>query len=352
MSDANLPAPAFCTAVDLHYFPRALALYRSLEDLSREFRLHLLCMEPGVRELAERLELAHALTYDIDDVEGADPALREVRGSRSRVEYCWTVKPSLCLYLLDREPSIGPVTYLDSDLMFFDDPHLLLAELDGGSVLLLPHRFPPEHPEWTESDGIFNGGWLTFAADGRARMALQWWRERCLEWCFDRREDGKFADQHYLDDWPERFDGVRVIEHPGAGLAPWNASVHKLERCEGRLLVDGQPLVFHHYQSLRLLAAPRVLRRLTLRSHGYRFVREPARQLWWTAPGYALAEEDVDLLWRPYLKRLLQAFAEVRAVEPAFGAGLDSLQPAEVGRQLLRRLVPRPVRRALRRIAA
>jgi hypothetical protein len=345
MLEASPARPTFCTVVDLHYLPRALALYRSLEEFCPSFGLHIVCMEPGVRRSVERLRLRHATAHDIGELEAADAGLRAVKDSRNRAEYCWTVKPPVCLYLL-----AAAITYLDSDLMFFDDPGLLLDELGDGSVLLLPHRFPSERPEWAELDGIFNGGWLTFRADGRALKALHWWRERCLEWCYDRRENGKFADQHYLDDWPERFDGVHVIEHPGAGVAPWNASTHELTRADGSLFVNGRPLVFYHYQSLRLLRAPPALRRLTLRSHGYRFTSDPVRQLWWTAPGYALSERTVELLYPPYLGRLLEALAELRAADPDFQAGLTRLTPDELRRQVARRLLPGPFHRVLRQM--
>jgi len=80
---------------------------------------------------------------------------------------------------------------------------------------------------------------------------LHWWRSRCLEWCYDRAEDGRFADQKYLDDWPTRFPGVVVLQHKGAGLAPWNVANYCLRLDKGQVMVDSQHLVFFHFQGLK-----------------------------------------------------------------------------------------------------
>ena len=84
---------------------------------------------------------------------------------------------------------------------------------------------------------------------------MNWWRERCLEWCHDRVEDGRFADQKYLDDWPTRFRSVVVLQHKGAGLAPWNVSGSELRDEAGNVLVDNQPLIFYHFHHLRRLTS-------------------------------------------------------------------------------------------------
>ncbi|NQU11830.1 hypothetical protein HQ590_13635, partial [bacterium] len=82
---------------------------------------------------------------------------------------------------------------------------------------------------------------------------LQRWREQCLDWCYDRVEPGRFADQKYLDEWPDRFAGVAVITHPGANLAPWNFGNHRLRAADARVWVDDQPLLFYHFQGLKRL---------------------------------------------------------------------------------------------------
>ena len=144
------------------------------------------------------------------------------------------------------------MTYLDADLMFFSDPEALFDEMGDASVLITPHRFAPEYAHHA-INGIYNVQFLPFRRDERGLTTLNWWHDRCIEWCYYRLEDGKLGDQKYLDDWPERFPGVHVLQHSGGGLAPWNISQYDVhEGPGGRVLVDDDPLVFFHYHRLQL----------------------------------------------------------------------------------------------------
>ena len=68
--------------------------------------------------------------------------------------------------------------------------------LNDRSVLIVEHRFPQGQGD-PASYGTYNVGILGFRNDAAGRACLQWWRERCLEWCYDRVEAGKYADQKY-----------------------------------------------------------------------------------------------------------------------------------------------------------
>jgi hypothetical protein len=75
-----------------------------------------------------------------------------------------------------------------------------------------------------------------------------------LEWCYDRLEDGKFADQAYLDDWAYRFTGVIVLVNKAAGLAPWNLNNYTYTQNKINpvaVLVDGQPLIMYHFHGVK-----------------------------------------------------------------------------------------------------
>ena len=66
-----------------------------------------------------------------------------------------------------------------------------------------------------EQFGRFNVGMVSFRNDVAGLACLSRWREKCIEWCYDRVEDGKFADQGYLDDWPTEHEGVVVLDMQG-----------------------------------------------------------------------------------------------------------------------------------------
>jgi hypothetical protein len=151
---------------------------------------------------------------------------------------------------LNNYPQVDIITYLDSDLFFFADPAPVYTEMADYSIAIIEHRFLPQLRH-AEKWGIYNVGWLSFRRDESALTCLRWWRERCIEWCYDRHESNRFADQKYLDDWPSRFRKVIVLQHKGANLAPWNLGNYRIHVDKGRIWVDEQPLIFFHFHRLK-----------------------------------------------------------------------------------------------------
>jgi len=242
----------FCTYFDRHYLVRGLALYNSLTKHCPDFKLWILCLDLSSHAELVRLNLPKVSLLTLDELEQDDPALRQAKTNRSRVEYYFTCTPSLPLLIMRIDPTIDLITYLDADLFFFSSVAPLFDELKDKSIGIIPHRFTEAFRKW-EWNGIFNVGWVSFRRDEHGLACLRWWRESCIEWCYDRVEDGKFADQKYLDDWPTRFQNVVVLQHKGANLAAWNIANYKLSRRDAVILVDDQPLIFFHFHAFKQL---------------------------------------------------------------------------------------------------
>lgn len=241
---------SFCTVLDRHYLTRGLALYESLRRHCPSFDLFVLCMDGATFETLQHLALEGLRPVPFDDV--ADEALLEAAKGRTEKELSVTCKSFFTLWLLRRHAEIECLSFLDGDLFFFSNPGALLDQMGEASVAMTEHRFPARlEPETSRDCGVFNGGWVCFRRDARGLACLQDWCERCLEWCFDRVEGGKYGDQKYLEDWPRRFDGVVVLKHKGANLAPWNVEDYGVSRRNGQVFVDGAPIIFYHFSGLR-----------------------------------------------------------------------------------------------------
>jgi hypothetical protein len=244
----------FCTYFDRHYLARGLALYRSLARHCEEFQLYVLCLDEVTQTTLLKLSLPNIVAISLKELESADPPLLLTKQSRSTIEYYFTCTAPFLLHVHSRFPEIDVINYVDADLFFFANPDPIFRELVGHSILIIEHRLV-HHLSYLETAGKYNVGFLSFRLDTNGLACLRWWRERCLEWCYDRVEGDRFADQRYLDDWPTRFDGVRVLQHDGAGLAPWNVGRYQLARLAGTLFVGTKPLIFYHFHQLRILSA-------------------------------------------------------------------------------------------------
>ncbi len=306
----------FCTLFDSNYLTRALVMYRSLEKTGEDFRLYAVCFDDLSYQILQKLNLPRVAAISLQAFES--PRLLEVKGTRSVAEYCWTCTPHVIRHVLDVY-QLPEVTYLDADLCFYAKPSLLLAEFEksGASVLITEHRYTPRYDQ-SATSGVYCVQFVTFKSDERGMKALQWWQDRCVEWCYARFEDGKFGDQKYLDDWTERFEGVHVLRHIGGGVAPWNVQQHVIEQNDDKSLsVDGKPLVFFHF-------------------HAYKYYADSVHDV----GVFQLEPAVIDLLYRPYVQQLKNAHAEISGAVPGFdwGQSTRSRSLKSILRRTLRRL--------------
>lgn len=241
----------YCTYFDRNYLSRGLALWRSLRDVSADAVLWICCLDDATFRILERLALAGVHLFSLAELERRFPDLAAVRPTRSRVEYYFSATPSVVRFVFDNAQDVEQITYLDSDLYFFADPAPLFRELElgNGAIGIIGHRFPERLKE-REKYGIYNVGWLTFSRDPRGLSCLEDWRQRCIEWCYNRVDGNRFADQKYLDSWPHQFEGVVVLQHKGANVALWNLEQSQLGERLGKVTIDDEPLLFYHFHAL------------------------------------------------------------------------------------------------------
>lgn len=249
-SEGKTPAN-YCTYFDHRYLPRGLALYASLRRHCEPFRLWVLCLSGECFAVLSALRLPGIIPLQLHELEAFDQELRDVKPSRSLIEYYFTCTPALPAWLFAVNPDIDVLTYLDADLFFFARPDFLLQEFENYSTLIVPHHFS-EKNRIIQSRGIYNVGWVSFRRSREGLACLHWWRRSCLDWCFVREEPGRYADQKYLERFPEKFAAVQIARHPGVNVAPWNLDRYRLSvDQDGRPTVDGAPVIFFHFSKLQ-----------------------------------------------------------------------------------------------------
>jgi hypothetical protein len=240
----------FCTYFDRNYLTRGLALHESLLRHCGRFQLWILAMDPESEALVGRLKLPSVRLVSLAELEAAVPGLTAAKANRSRLEFYFTCTPALPGHVLASDSSVDRITYLDADLWFFADPSPIFDEIGDAPIAVIEHRFSPANAHLEQGSGRFNVSWVAFRRDPEAAACLARWRAQCLEWCHDRPDKERNADQKYLDEWPALYPGLRIISAPGAGIAPWNVATAGLSAAADKVTVRGGPLLFFHFHGL------------------------------------------------------------------------------------------------------
>ena len=234
----------YCTYFDIKYIRQGLALHESMERHCQPYHLWILALCDDTWKLLTRHLLPNVTVVNLNAIETAK--LEAARPTRTWQEYIWTLTGTWMVWVMRRN-ELDHINYMDADCYFFSDPQPVFDEIGDAPLGITPHRFPP-HRKHFEVNGLFNVG-LVYA-NRQGLPCLEEWAAQTIEWCYNRSEDGKYADQKYLDEWPEKW-GAHSIQHLGANLAPWNQEQYEYTIQDRLLWVNTHPAM--EYEPPQLL---------------------------------------------------------------------------------------------------
>ena len=242
----------YYTSITNNYLPKARILARSIREHDPASVFHLVLCDappPGFDRAKEPFDHVHG----IDDL--GIPDVKRWLFKHDLVEMCTAVKgPALCKIL--NEYDADQVMYFDPDIAVLSDLAELQAHLAKTSVLLTPHQATPEDTDDAIIDnevcslkhGVYNLGYLGVRRTPEGMAFANWWRARLLSYCIADIPGGLFTDQRWVDLATCFFADVKVLRDPQYNVATWNLSHRVVTRDpDGRLIVDGKPVVFFHF---------------------------------------------------------------------------------------------------------
>lgn len=302
----------FCTLYNSNYAAKGLAMYWSLKRVCPDFNLYVFAFDDVLAAVLKKMALANMTVITLAEFE--DEELLRVKPTRTAGEYCWTCSSSTVYYCLTHF-NIDHCTYIDSDLYFYSNPQVLIDEMGNDDVLITSHRYSPQYQS-EEKTGKYCIQFMTFKNTPNGMHILNWWRNACLDWCYNRYEDGKFGDQKYLDDWPTRFQGVHELEHLGGGVAPWNMQQYTFAKQNKQYIGtetntgDTFSLVFFHFHACHCY------QKGWLREFNYQW--------------YDWNQNSWQLLFVPYARDLVRAFRVMRNIDNGIDGVATQSQPIQM----------------------
>jgi len=269
----------FCTLFDARYAARGIVMLESLEAHCKEEKtITILAVDDTTPAMIEKLGRPTWTVMTVEQMQDAE--LLWVRRSRPHREFCWTCAPALMKHMVAKHGENHIVVYLDADLYFFASPHGLLEELKGnGKILIHEHRYSQDRSHYEKGSGRFNVGFVAFVIGDEASSCTNRWRQQALDKCVLDPENGFCGDQGYLNEWPELYSGLRILQNIGGGVAPWNLQNYVLGGTIARPTVDQVPLVFFHYHSFRTVSVPRANFAAAIPASGYELSAQAHRLL-------------------------------------------------------------------------
>ena len=240
------------TSITANYIPKARVLANSVKRFHPEAKFHLVLSDrpPTGMELENEPFDSLLLAEDLPI-----PNVRSWLFSHTLVEMCTAVKGPAFQAIADRYGA-EKIFFLDPDIVVFSVLDSLLQKLDEFGILLTPHQLVPETDYQAIIDneicslkhGVYNLGFLGIRAAGEGRRFIDWWTQRCYDFCYDNIPGGLFTDQRWVDLAPVFFTDLCILKEPQYNVATWNLT-HRTATgdLDSGIEINGKPLCFYHF---------------------------------------------------------------------------------------------------------
>jgi hypothetical protein len=240
-----------CTYFDINFLPRGLALYHSLKKVQPDFVFYILTFDQETYKYLSQLNEDKIILISIEEYNSHFNT--SIERFKDKKQYYFTATPNLCLYLIEKYHEIDILLYLDSDVYVYNSLDPLYEEFSDFSIGFTAHRLHPLIKLYARSYGKYNVGVNLFRNSETGLKCLRDWKSDCDSWYPDIPGYPLkfFSDQIFLDSWPERYEGVKIIENIGVNVCHWNAANYKFSKYNDKYYVNGAPLVIYHFSSLR-----------------------------------------------------------------------------------------------------
>ncbi len=240
------------TFANQNFLPQLLSLISSFHVKTKKSRLVIFALDDQTHKIIESLDFDRVDLLRLQDLENFHPDLLIAKSNRMQSEYFFTLTSAIPSYLIENYPHCNFAVYLDADLFLFADPDSILETVESRiNVVLTPHNFAKKNSDLLIY-GEFNTGFIAFRINLPSGDVARWWLQSCLIWCKDRIEDGKFADQKYLESFPIMIDGVLKCNQFGLNLGPWGLNnLNTISNISGELMVNNQKLYAFHFSGIK-----------------------------------------------------------------------------------------------------
>ncbi len=244
----------YCTLFDSYYLDKGIVMAESLAKVCDNYNLYIFAFDRNSYDILSKIQINNTVIIFIDDV--IDKKIELIRNERTKAEFCWSMTPFVIFKAIELY-GLTNCTYIDADLMFFDNPNILVDEMTDKdcSVQIIEHRYRKcfKNSLIEKLSGKYCVQFNSFLNNEEGMAVLREWKEDCFECCTSDNSNGTFGDQKYLDLWQDKYNIINVIKNEGAGVAPWNLSSYCTEdynKIKNKKTSDIYNLIFYHFQNL------------------------------------------------------------------------------------------------------